>query len=273
MPPWVRLGTLGLVAVLLVLPGVVAGEDWPQIKFDSRRSGDVPDRSVAVPLGLIAAAPLSDAVFTSPAIAQGRVYVVDGSGVAWCLDAQTLGVVWKTETRGGPANCNNVSSPAIAGGYVHFGTMAGQHYVLDAASGKIVRQIDSGEPIFSAPAVSDGRVYVATLGAKVYALRPDGEVCWTWDFVKEVLKFAGDRWSGEAWRQFKNGRATWRDQFCCPIDIAAWAKTVVLPAGGRTVWLEDAGDRPELRAIGLVPDMAGKEYTAAFGQSLAHVQC
>jgi outer membrane protein assembly factor BamB len=247
---------------------MVAGEDWPQAKFDSRRSGDVPDRSVATPLGLIAAAPLSDAVFTSPAVAQGRVYVVDGSGVAWCLDADTLRLVWKVETQGGPANCNNVSSPAVADGYLHFGTMAGWHYVLDAASGKIVRQIDCGEPILSAPVVSAGRVYVATLGAKVYALRPDGEVCWVWDFVKEVLKFPGDRWSGVEWRQFKNGRATWRDQFCCPIDIAALGKTVVLPAGGRTVWLEDAGKRAEVRAIGLVPDMAGKEYTAAFGQSL-----
>jgi outer membrane protein assembly factor BamB len=247
---------------------MVAAEDWPQIKFDSRRSGDVPDRSIAVPLGLVAVAPLSDAVFTSPAVAKGRVYVVDGSGVAWCLDAETLRVVWKVQTRGGPANCNNVSSPAVVDGYVHFGTMAGQHYVLDAASGKIVRQIDCGEPIFSAPVVSDGRVYVATLGAKVYALLPDGEVRWTWDFVQEVLQFPGDRWSGQEWRRFKNGRATWRDQFCCPIDIAALGKTVVLPAGGRTVWLEDAGSKAEVRAIGLVPEVAGKEYTAAFGQSL-----
>lgn len=248
--------------------GFAWGEEWPQAKFDSRRSGDVPSRHIALPLGLVAAVPLSDAVFTSPAIAAGRVYVVDGSGVAWCLDAATLRVLWKVATTGGPANCNNVSSPAVAGAYLHFGTMVGKYYVLDAATGSVVRRIDCGEPVFSAPVVSGGRVYFATLGGKVYALEPDGQVAWMWDFVREVMGYSGDRWDGGQWLAFKKGRATWRDQFCVPIDIAASDRTVVVPAGGRTVWIEDTGQRPQVRGIGLVPDRAGKEYTAAFGQTL-----
>ena len=43
----------------------------------------------------------------------------DGSGVAFCLDAATLRVIWKVATRGGERNCNNISSPALAGGYLH----------------------------------------------------------------------------------------------------------------------------------------------------------
>jgi len=63
--------------------------------------------------------------------------------------------------------------------------MAGSYYVLDAASGKVIKEIVCDEPVFSAPVVAKDRVYFATLGSRVYAIEPDGTVCWTWDFVKE----------------------------------------------------------------------------------------
>jgi len=245
------------------------GENWLQFKYDCRHSGNVPERSIITPLGLIGAVPLSDAILTSPVVADGRIYAVDAAGVAFCLDAASLRVLWTVPTRGGHANCNNVSSPAMAGRYLHFGTTAGRYHVLDGASGKSVREIACGEPIFSAPVVANGRVYFVTLGSRAYAVEPDGTLCWTWDFVKEVLSFPGDRWSGDDWLRFKRGRVTWRDQFCCSTDAAAHGKTLVWPAGGRTVWLEDAGDRAALGGVGLVPDNAGSEFPATFGQSIA----
>jgi outer membrane protein assembly factor BamB len=260
---------IGSVAFVLLLgTTVLAAEDWLQMKHDCRHSGDVPERSVNAPLGLVGALPLTDAILTSPIVAGGRVYAVDASGVAFCIDGATLKVRWKVATRGGKANCNNVSSPALAGGYLHFGTMAGVYYVLDAASGKIVREIPCGEPIFSAPVVAGDRVYFATLGTRVYAVGLDGTVCWIWDFLEETVKFSGDRWSGADWVRFKKGRVSWRDQFCCSTDIAAQGRSIVVPAAGRTIWLEDAGKRPEVRAVGLVPDCAGNEYAPIFGLSI-----
>ncbi|MFH1923898.1 MAG: PQQ-binding-like beta-propeller repeat protein [Planctomycetota bacterium] len=266
--PGTRIMHLAAAFLLLTIASASAGEDWPQLKFDSRRSGNVPDRSVAPPLGLVGAAALTDAVFTAPVVSDGRVFVVDGSGVAFSLDADTLDLVWKHATRGGPANANNVSSPAIAGGFLHFGTTAGMYYVLDAAKGTVVREIACGEPILSAPVVSGGRVYFATLGSQVYALEPDGAIAWTWDFVAEEMDFSGDRWSGADWLKHKEGRVTWEDSFCCSMNLAADGKLVVLPAGGRTVWLEDLGTSAKVRAVGLVPPLAGKEYPATFGQSI-----
>ena len=73
---------LSVVVFLAATVPAATGENWPQLKFDCRHSGDVPERSVTTPLGLIGAVPLSDAVFTAPAVADGRVFVVDGSGVA-----------------------------------------------------------------------------------------------------------------------------------------------------------------------------------------------
>ena len=260
-----RAGILLAVAILAAIaPTVGEAEEWLQLKSDGRRSGDVPDRTVAAPLGLIGAAPLSDAVFTAPVVAGGRVYVVDGSGVAWCFRADTLAPVWKFESSGGKANCSNVSSPAIVGGYLHFGTTAGSYYVLEAESGRPVKKIETGDPILSAPAVGGGRVYFATLGSRVYALKDDGETCWVWDFVGQRLDFSGDRWSGQDWLRIR-GRAGWREQFCCTRDVAIIGKTVVVPAGGTISWLEDAGDRPDLRAT---YGGAGREAPATLGLSI-----
>ncbi len=149
--------------------------------------------------------------------------------------------------------------------YLHFGTMSGSYYVLDAAGGSVVKEIVCGEPIFGSPVVANGRVYFATLGSKVYALEPDGTICWIWDFVREVLAFTGNRWSGEDWCQFKKGRVTWQDQFCCSADIAVDGKMLVIPAGGSAVCLEDTGSAARLRGTASVPPYAGSEPPATFG--------
>jgi outer membrane protein assembly factor BamB len=253
---------------LMQAVAATAAEDWPQFKFDCRHSGNVSDRNVTTPLGLVGAVALTDAVLTAPVVADGRVYVVDGSGVVFCIDASTLNVLWKFDTSSRPTNCNNVSSPAIVGRYLHVGTMAGTYYVLDKASGQVVKKIACGEPIFSAPVVANGRVYFATLGSHIYALEPDGKICWTWDFVKEVLNFDGDRWSGEAWCKRNAGRVTWRDQFCCSTDMAAEGRTLVIPAGGSAICLQDRGDRAERAETLTIPTYAGSEKPCIFGLSI-----
>ncbi|GAG66331.1 unnamed protein product, partial [marine sediment metagenome] len=142
-----KMGLL-IVAFLIAVTTAAAKENWLQFKYDCRHSGNVPGRSVTTPPGLIGAVPLTDAVFTAPVVADGRVYVVDGAGVVFCIDTATLRVVWKFSTPGGKSNCNNVSSPAIAvlgtpygGRYLHFGTMAGSYYVLNTANGTVIKEI------------------------------------------------------------------------------------------------------------------------------------
>ncbi|MEX0587046.1 MAG: PQQ-binding-like beta-propeller repeat protein, partial [Pirellulales bacterium] len=191
---------------------------------------------------------------------------MDGSGTAYCFEAGTLRPIWKMPTEGGAFNVNNVSSPAVIAGHVHFGTTAGNYYVLRAADGGVVRKIACGDPIFSSPVIADAKtptVYFATLGGRVHAVGGDGQTRWSWDFVRQILKFPGDRWSGEAWAAFKKGRVTWREQFCVSREIAAYGNTLVVPAGGTIVWLEDRGDRAVL-AAGYAPN----ESPATLGLSL-----
>ncbi len=262
--------SLGAVALAWLVNGnavASAADAWGQLQGDAARSGNAPQITLDAPLGLIAAIPCTDAIFAAPVVGDGQVFVIDGSGVVHAIDTSTHQVNWTFATAGGSGNCNNVAAPAIVGRYLHVGTMAGYYYVLDQKDGSIVAQIDCQEPIFSAPAVGEDRVYFATLGAQVYALQPDGQVVWTWDFVSEVIGFTGDRWSGADWLEFRQDRVTWKDHFVCSRDICLIGKTVVMPAGGRTVMLEDGGDSPVLRAVGEIPSYAGSEYPATFGQS------
>lgn len=261
-------------------------EDWPQFMFNSAHSGNAAQIDLDVEnLGLQGAVAMSDGIYTSPVVADGKVFVVDGSGLCACFDAATLKQVWKFQSKGGKQNVNNVSSPAVVGKFLHFGTTAGIYYVLDRATGAVVKEIDVHEPIFSTPVIGKERVYFATLGAQVYAISHDGEVKWQWDFVKEVVGFEGNRWSGEQWAKFceermmktlkpgteptsSDGRVTWKDHFVCSRDICLIkGNVVVVPAGGRTLFIEDTGAAPKLKATGEIPAWSGKEFPATFGQS------
>jgi hypothetical protein len=143
-------------------------EDWPQFQFNARHSGNAPTHELASePLGLQAALPMSDGLYTSPVVADGHVYVLDGSGQVRCFDVATLTPRWTFQSQGGAQNVNNISSPAIAGRYLHFGTTAGLYYVLDRDSGQPVKVIDCQEPIYSTPVVGKDRVYLVTLGSQV----------------------------------------------------------------------------------------------------------
>jgi hypothetical protein len=104
--------SVGLIACCAAVHGA---EDWPQLQGDAPRSGNAADVSLALPLGLIAAVPSSDALYAAPVIADGQVFVIDGSGLVQAIDAQTHEVRWTFATRGGPGNCNNVAAPAVAG--------------------------------------------------------------------------------------------------------------------------------------------------------------
>lgn len=275
-----------ILPLALVLCLNASAEDWPQFMFNAAHSGNAAQIDLDVEkLDLQGAVAMTDGIYTSPVVASGKVYVVDGSGCAACFDAKTLKELWRFQSKGGKQNVNNVSSPAIAGKWLHFGTTAGFYYVLDRDSGAVVAEIDCGEPIFSTPVVAKDRVYVATLGAQVLAMTFEGKQLWKWDFVKEVIGFDGNRWSGESWAAFcekrmlatlkpgtkptsSDGRVTWKDHFVCSRDICLIKNNiVVIPAGGRTLFLEDTGTAPKLKATGEIPEWSGKEFPATFGQS------
>jgi Zn-dependent protease len=102
---------------------------------------------------------------SSPAVVNGRVYVGSQDYSVYCLDASTGAFVWKYITG------NTVgSSPAVVNGRVYVGSQDYSVYCLDASTGAFVWKYITGNTVTSSPAVADGKVYVGSLDRSVYCL-------------------------------------------------------------------------------------------------------
>lgn len=104
--------------------------------------------------------------YTSPAIANGRLYVVDNAATMHCFDANTGKKYWKRE-------CGRVGkgSPTVtADGVIYIGTVNGRFSILKDEGDKCTVLHTKEFPpvddfvveIYGSPAVVDGRVYFQT---------------------------------------------------------------------------------------------------------------
>ncbi len=131
------------------------------------------------------------AVWSSPAVNNGVVYVGSDDFNLYAVDTQSGSLQWKFET-GGIIRCR----PAVVDGRVFFASDDGFLYTLDAKTGEQVWSVDIGNAVEprlypdavssnwdyqqSSPMVVDGTVYVGSTDGNVYALNAEtGAVVWT----------------------------------------------------------------------------------------------
>jgi len=115
-----------------------------------------------------------DSVVSSPAVVDGTVYFGSGDRHLYALDARTGREVWKFETEG-----RVDSSPAIYGDVVYFGSYDGCLYAVDRETGEKLWCFSTWEGIFSSPAIAGGMVYFGDKGGHFYALdAEDGREMW-----------------------------------------------------------------------------------------------
>src|SRR3990167_10014197 len=103
------LTSLRVIYCLLSTLSIASAADWPQLQGNSLRSGNAPEAILSDSLGLLAAIPLTDGIYASPVVSNGSVFVIDGAGVVFAIDAATSNVKWRYQTAGGSGNCNNVA--------------------------------------------------------------------------------------------------------------------------------------------------------------------
>ena len=125
----------------------------------------------------------SYALTSSPAVADGVVYVGSTDNNTYALNATWGTQVWNYTTDG-PVNW---ASPAVAGGVVYVGSGDGNVYALNATTGTRVWNYTTDSAIFSSPAVVGGVVYEGSTDGKVYALNATtGAKVWSYTTDSEV---------------------------------------------------------------------------------------
>jgi outer membrane protein assembly factor BamB len=104
-------------------------------------------------------------VWSSPAVASGKVYIGSEDYKVYCLDSTTGGLIWSHGT-GSYVD----SSPVVASGKVYIGSTDGTVYCLNATTGSNIWSYTTGSYVFSSPAVASGNVYIGSYDHKVYCL-------------------------------------------------------------------------------------------------------
>lgn len=146
------------------------------------------------------------AIFSSPAIANGVIFVGSSDSYFYAVDQKTGQQKWKFKTTG-PVN----SSPAVANGIVYFTSFDGGFYALDAETGtskwrfrmEYERRFqakglhgqsprpqlipDTWDFFTSSPVVFNGRVYFGSGDGNVYSLNAEtGLLQWKFE-TKDVV--------------------------------------------------------------------------------------
>ena len=126
---------------------------------------------------------------SSPAVEKGVVYFGSYDGKFYAVDSATGKLKWKFQTDGEHRFTAKhmhgslpeaepmpdpfdfyLSSPALWGGAVYFGSGDGNVYSLDAASGTLNWKFQTGDVVHASPAISDGTLFIGSWDSYFYAL-------------------------------------------------------------------------------------------------------
>ena len=116
-----------IVAQGLFAP-IACAADWCMFHHDARHTGYA-DESIPDDLELLWSYETGSAVYSSPAVADGKVFVGSSDCIIYCLDEDTGNLIWSYET--GSAV---YSSPAVADGKGFVGSYDGKIYCFGVKS-------------------------------------------------------------------------------------------------------------------------------------------
>lgn len=102
----------------------------------------------------------------TPSVGGESVFVVDTSGQLMAISRRDGKVQWTAKLPGG----GTWSGPVLAGGSLWLASNKGDLVGADAATGRVTSQQNVGNPVFIAPIVAQGRMFVVTDNAKLIAL-------------------------------------------------------------------------------------------------------
>jgi outer membrane protein assembly factor BamB len=99
-------------------------------------------------------------------VAGESVFVADTSGQLLAVSRRDGKVQWTVKLPGSP----NWSGPTLAGGTLWLASDKGRLVGVDPMTGRITSEQDLGAPVYIAPVVAQGKMFVLTDNAKLIAL-------------------------------------------------------------------------------------------------------
>ena len=121
-------------------------------------------------------------VQSSPAIADGCVFVGSRDSQVYCLNASNGEPIWKYAF-----HYEVWSSPAVYNNRVYLGTDDGNVYCLNITTGTPLWKSQIGGAVRSSPAVADGCVYIGSGDHDVFCLNAtDGSTIWKFPTLTSV---------------------------------------------------------------------------------------
>jgi outer membrane protein assembly factor BamB len=128
--------------------------------IDATQTGDITTN------GLVWSYPLEKHVMSTPAVADGLVFIADCGRKFHCVEAKSGKPLWTHEIKG-----EVWASPYVANGKVYLGTRSGNFYVFAAnKEKKVLTELDLRTPISATVTAANRVLYVATM-THLYAIR------------------------------------------------------------------------------------------------------
>jgi len=221
-----------LADVPVVVPEPAVNDSWTQPGGNATKTMGDP----ALPLNLrpgwstkIRGGDITQRIGPTPAVADGKLYIVDADAVVEAFDAASGARQWATALDSSKRDVAVRFGGGVSfdSGRIYATTGRGDAAALDAKTGKLLWKVRPAGPLRGSPAIGGGNVYVLTQDNQIFALKPDtGETVWTVSATLETSGVFGVAApamaqgtvvagfsSGElSALRYENGRIVWQDQ-------------------------------------------------------------
>ena len=209
-----------IVPADIVLPAVYTNPDWPQTggyaNHAPQRTNVSGNLDKLWSKGVGKGSGRKGRVVSSPVVAGGIIYTMDGGNKIAAMNANTGSSIWeykvkvakkKRTRRGGTSIVDKVKDPfiwgdkggsdkeavgggvAIADGRVFVSSGFGLVLALDAATGAEIWRTPTRTPMHSAPAVDNGRLFAVSDDNELFAFDTDsGAILWTYQAIIETAR-------------------------------------------------------------------------------------
>ena len=186
-----------LAKIAITLPAPVVNPDWPEpggYPNHAMQHLSLPDRLTRVwSTSTGEGASRYSRVLSHPVVEKGRVYAMDGAVQVGAYDAGTGDRLWQVDLKPeGERGTSFGGGVAFWNDRLYAATGYAQVLALDPADGKIIWRSNVGAPVRSGPTVSDGRVFVVTVGNELVVLASDdGRQLWVHNGIPETASLLG----------------------------------------------------------------------------------